>query len=447
MASSNFSDVFPFENSPTTDTTQLIDLNQITTMNSPFIHIELKTTELQPGDLTTSASQPIRHTSHECDPGLATVEPTLKAAPREHFLSTTIGLEPIRTDQSTAATPSTDGPNMIPVADNFVQAAPLTSSKRQRQVSRSLSGYDYVQPPLSLHQASYRSHPLLQPTRTLVYVDDIIITGTDSARISKLKLLDLGKLKYFLGIEVARSPVGIALSQRKYVLDILAESGLTRCKPASFPIEQQYKLSLDSGELCKDPRQCRRLIGRLLYLTITHPDICYAVHILSQFMHAPRQPHLDVAHKVLSYLKGNPGQGIMLSSDGSLSLRAHCDADWAGCSIKQIRHRLYCLSWVFSYFMALEETNGCFHSSAEAKYRAMATTTTSEIIWLLRLLWNLRVTEKFLIPLFSDNQAAIHIAANPVFHERTKHIEIDYHFNQQHILPQTLVTPPISSQN
>ena len=115
----------------------------------------------------------------------------------------------------------------------------------------------------------------------LIYVDDVIITGNDSTKITKLKqyldaqfhIKDLGKLKYFLGIEVARSPVGIALSQWKYVLDILAECGLTGCKPVAFPMEQQHKLSLDLGDVCTDLGEYRRLIGRLLYLTITHPDI------------------------------------------------------------------------------------------------------------------------------------------------------------------------------
>ncbi|KAK3043854.1 hypothetical protein RJ639_000553 [Escallonia herrerae] len=246
----------------------------------------------------------------------------------------------------------------------------------------------------------------------LVYVDDVIITGTDSDHICKLKnyldtkfhIKNLGKLKYFLGIEVARSPAGIFLSQRKYVLDILAECGLTGCKSASFLMEQQHKLSNESGEICKNPEEYRRLVGRLLYLNITRPDISYAVHILSQFMHDPRQPHLDAAYRVLHYLKGSP------------------------------------VSW------RAKKQTVVSRSSAEAEYRAMAT-TTSEIIWLKQLLQDLEVSCTTLVSLFCDNRAAIHIAANPVFHERTKHIEIDCHFIRQHIQSETIATKSISSQD
>ncbi|KAK3034295.1 hypothetical protein RJ639_034099 [Escallonia herrerae] len=167
---------------------------------------------------------------------------------------------------------------------------------------------------------SQSDHSLFTFTRkgsflaVLIYVDDVIVTGTDSANISWLKhyldtkfhIKDLGKLKYFLGIEVARFSDGIVLSQRKYVLDILTECGLTGCKPSSSLMTEQHQLDLNSGELCDDPGQYRRLIGRLLYLTITRPDISYVVHILSQFMHKPRRPHYDAAIRVLRYLKNSP---------------------------------------------------------------------------------------------------------------------------------------------
>ncbi|EOY05030.1 Cysteine-rich RLK (RECEPTOR-like protein kinase) 8 [Theobroma cacao] len=259
----------------------------------------------------------------------------------------------------------------------------------------------------------------------LIYVDDVIITGNDLDRIIKLKryldkkfrIKDLGKLKYFLGIEVARSPSGIVLSQHKYVLDILSKCGLMGSKPSSFPIDQQHKLASDTGPLCSNPELYRRLVGRLLYLTITRPDISYVVHLLSQFMHNPRQLHLNAVFCVLRYLKNAPGQGLLLPSNNSLSLRAYCDADWAGCPTTRRSTTDYIIflgsspiSW------RSKKQTVVSRSSTEAEYRAMAT-ISNEIIWLIQLLRDLQVPCSNLVPLFCDNQAAIHIAANPVFHE------------------------------
>lgn len=141
----------------------------------------------------------------------------------------------------------------------------------------------------------------------MVYVDDIIITGTNSNAIQNLKLSlekefsikDLGRLQYFLGIEVSRSNTGIFICQRKYTLDILRDMGMSGARIATFPMEQQLRLTPTDGEPLSDPTQYRRLIGRLLYLTVTRPDIQYAVNTLSQFMQSPRTSHLDVATRIL----------------------------------------------------------------------------------------------------------------------------------------------------
>lgn len=132
---------------------------------------------------------------------------------------------------------------------------------------------------------------------------------------------DLGVLKYFLGIEVARNPIGLFLCQRKYTLDIISEVGLLGAKPADFPIEPNHKLGLASSEKLKDPESYRRLVGRLVYLVVTRPDLAYSVHTLSQFLQNPRIEHWEAALRVVRYLKGSPEQGILLRSDSELSLQ------------------------------------------------------------------------------------------------------------------------------
>jgi hypothetical protein len=180
-------------------------------------------------------------------------------------------------------------------------------------------------------------------TFVLVYVDDIIITRNNDLAINQLKqflekkffIKDLGKLKYVLGIEVARSKRGIFLSQKKYILDILKDIGLIGGRVSDFPMEQHLRLSPDDGTLLPNPTPYHRLVGRLIYLTVTRLDINYLVNILCQFMHSPQMAHMDVAHYVVRYLKGYIGKGIFLSSSSTIHLQGYCDSDWAGCPITQ----------------------------------------------------------------------------------------------------------------
>ena len=289
----------------------------------------------------------------------------------------------------------------------------------------------------------------------LVYVDDIVLASNDSHASQRFKdylhacfsIKDLGPLKYFLGIEIARGPEGMFLCQRKYALDIIEECGLLGAKPVEFPIEENHKLALASGELLNDVASYRRLVGRLIYLTITRPELTYAVHVLSQFMHSPKGEHMQAARRLLRYLKGSPGDGILLHAKNDLQLYGFCDSDWGACPLSRRS--------LTGYFVTLggspiswktKKQATVSRSSAEAEYRAMAE-ATSELVWLRSLLASLGVFHSQPMKLFCDSQSALHIAKNPVFHERTKHIELDCHFVREKLTAGLLRLLHITTQH
>ncbi|CAL1387707.1 unnamed protein product [Linum trigynum] len=288
---------------------------------------------------------------------------------------------------------------------------------------------------------------------SLIYVDDVLLAGNDMEFISRVKkflhqhfsIKDLGNLRYFLGIEVTRSPHDIVLSQQKYTLDILSDVGITACRPSAFPVEQNHHLTRPSSDALVGASSYRRLVGRLLYLTVMRPDIAYNVNVLSHFVQAPRQLHLDAVHRILHYLKSSPGQGLFFPANRSLDLVAYCDADWGGCESTR--------RFTTGFFISLggapvswrsKKQHVVARSSAKVEYRAMAS-KVSEVIWLRWLLSERGVPQPAATPLHCDNQAALHIAANPVFHERTKHVEIYSYFVREcvqsgHIVPLKVIS-------
>ncbi|RVW56451.1 Retrovirus-related Pol polyprotein from transposon RE1 [Vitis vinifera] len=291
------------------------------------------------------------------------------------------------------------------------------------------------------HSVFYHHNSLGQCIYLVVYVDDIVITGSDQDGIQKLKqhlfthfqTKDLGKLKYFLGIEIAQSSSGVVLSQRKYALDILEETGMLDCKPVDTPMDPNVKLVPGQGEPLGDPGRYRRLVGKLNYLTITRPDISFPVSVVSQFLQSPCDSHWDAVIRILRYIKSTPGQGVLYENRGHTQVVGYTDADWAGSPTDRRSTSGYCvfiggnlISW------KSKKQDVVARSSAEAEYRAMAL-ATCELIWLRHLLQELRFGKDEQMKLICDNQAALHIASNPVFHERTKHIEVDCHFIREKI--------------
>lgn len=164
----------------------------------------------------------------------------------------------------------------------------------------------------------------------VLYVDDILLTGNHMTFITSVKaslhtkfsIKDLGQARYYLGLEISRNDTGLVLSQQKFILDMLSSTRLLNSKPLSIPLDQNIKLydSVKSGALIQNPSLYRSLVGKLLYLTFTHPDINFVVHLLSQFMQAPRVKHLDALFRVLHYLKCTAGLGLYFPVDNNLSL-------------------------------------------------------------------------------------------------------------------------------
>ena len=177
----------------------------------------------------------------------------------------------------------------------------------------------------------------------------------------------------------------------------------------------------------------QRLVGHLIYLCHTRPDISYAVSVVSRYMHDPRSGHLDAVYWILRYLKSSPGKGLMFKSHGHLNVEGYCDADWASFLDDRRSTSGYCVfvggnlvSW------RSKKQSVVSRSTAEAEYRAMSL-GVSEMLWVRNLLSELNVLRKGPLRVWCDNKSAINIANNLVQHDRTKHVEIDRFFIKEKI--------------
>ncbi|RVW18267.1 Retrovirus-related Pol polyprotein from transposon RE1 [Vitis vinifera] len=303
-----------------------------------------------------------------------------------------------------------------------------------------VKGYGFVQCQ-SDHTLFVKHFPEGKLAIIIVYVDDIILTGDHEEKIDLLKKLltkefeikDLGNLKYFLGMEIARSKKGIVVSQRKYVLDLLNETGMLGCKPTETPMDTTVKLEESDGSAPVDKGRYQRLVGKLIYLSHTRPDIGFSVSVVSQFMNNPTEKHMTAVIRILRYLKMTSGKGLFFQRTTKKEIEIFSDADWAG-SVTDRRSTLGYCSFVWGNLVTWrsKKQSVVARSSAEAEFHAMAQ-GICEGIWLNRLLKELRVPLKHPMVLYCDNQAAISIAKNPVHHDRTKHVEIDRHFIKEKI--------------
>nr|GEV04349.1 retrovirus-related Pol polyprotein from transposon TNT 1-94 [Tanacetum cinerariifolium] len=236
----------------------------------------------------------------------------------------------------------------------------------------------------------------------LVYVDDLLITGNDESQINSLKA---------------------QLSSVFHMKDWENRIIFWDWKSANL-----LMLQTDVGTPLQDSEVYRRFIGKLIYITVIRPDICYTVQLLSQFMQSPTSVHMQAVKHLLRYLLNSPGQGILLAHDSAIQFKAYCDSDWASCPVTRRSTTGFCvllgdspISWKSKKQAVVSR------SSAEPQYRSMAM-TCCEVNWLVNLFKDLGIKDMKPVDLFCDNQVALYIATNSVFHARTKHIEVDCHY-------------------
>jgi hypothetical protein len=258
----------------------------------------------------------------------------------------------------------------------------------------------------------------------LIYVDDIIVTGPDTEAISQLicnlqkdfALKDLGPLHYFLGVEALFDKHGLFLSQRRYITELLKKTNMLNANGVSSPMSSSASLSQFTGDAFSDDTLYRRVVGSLQYLSITRPDIAFAVGCVCQFMHRPTIPHWSAVKRILCYLKQTMHHSLLLQRNSSYHLQAFSDADWAGCPDDRRSTSGYCLflgNNLISWSSRKQKTVS--RSSTEVEYRAIAD-ATAELIWVQSLLRELGISIPQAPILWCDNIGATYLTANPLFH-------------------------------
>ncbi|XP_026399431.1 uncharacterized protein LOC113295295 [Papaver somniferum] len=269
----------------------------------------------------------------------------------------------------------------------------------------------------------------------LLYVDDILLTGNSPTMINNLivclkkefAMKELGDLGYFFGLEAVRDDNSITLTQQKYTLELLEKDGMLESKPCDTPVAKGARLSVNDGVKIDNPVECRTIVGALQYLTVARPDICFGVNYVSQFMHSPTDMNLQLVKRILRYLKGSIGMGITLTKGNLHKLKSFTDSDWDGCPNTRRStsgYAVYIGSNLVSWSSKKQPTVSM--SSAVAGYKFLYV-ASAELQWLSYLLADLHIQLDNPTLLLCDNTSALSLATNPVFHARTKHIEIQYH--------------------
>lgn len=304
-------------------------------------------------------------------------------------------------------------------------------------------------------QAVYTRHVGGQLLIVGVYVDDLLVTGTSIEAIKEFKtqmtesfdMSDLGKLTYYLGLEVEQGKDYICLKQAGYAKKILSKAGMHECNPTKIPLHPKEVINKDEGGTPVDPTNFKSIVGGLRYLVHTRPDLAYSVGVISRFMEKPTVMHLNAAKRILRYVKGTIDYGLIYTKDDENNVViGYSDSDLAG----NVEDRKSTGGMVFYLNKSLITWNSqkqkCVAlSSCEAEFMA-ATAASCQAIWLRKLLTQITGISIQPVTLFIDNKSAIDLAKNPVFHGRSKHIDVRFHFIRECIENGDIVVKHVCSE-
>ena len=242
----------------------------------------------------------------------------------------------------------------------------------------------------------------------------------------------MGELTFFLGIQIKQGKEGIFVHQTKYTKDLLKKFDMMDAKPLSTPMATTTILNPDEDCEAVDQREYRSMIGSLLYLTATRPDIHFAVCLCARFQASPRVSHLQAVKRIFRYLKYTLEFGLWYSACSSLDLVAYSDADFAGCRVNRKSTSGTC-HFLGTSLICWSSKKQCSvaQSTTQAEYVAAAS-SLSQILWIKYTMRDFGINYST-IPLMCDNTSAISLSVNPVFHCKMKHVEVRHHFLRDHV--------------
>jgi hypothetical protein len=291
-----------------------------------------------------------------------------------------------------------------------------------------------------------------------LYVDDLLVTGSSSIEIENFKsqmkcefeMTDLGKLTYFLGMELLETPKGMILHQAKYATEILRKFEMLDCNSSVTPADTRAKIEEDASSDAVDSTMFRQLIGSLRYLCQTRPDISYAVGYVSRFMSKPLKCHLLAAKRILRYINGTIHYGVVFpysKDNGKLELSGFSDADWCGDKVDRRSTSGYLFKFQNAPVSWCSKKQSVIAlSSCEAEYVA-GSLAACQANWLQSLLSEMNIIADITVVLKIDNKSAINLAKNPVSHGKSKHIETRFHFLRDQVTKGKLKLEYCSTDN